>query len=775
MIFLWNNNEKPLMAMADHSARLPIRMILAIILGGSAVMLAWIRRPEHQESPAIVARMTSSPSVPSEVPSPTSFPDFELLDHFGNPYSLKKLRDQHRLVAVVFWGCDCPLVRLYTRTLHELSREFGPKGLAVVAINSNVQDSPTDITRFVEVEGASFPILKDLGQEIADAAGAKRTPEAFLLSSEGVILYRGRIDDQFGIGYRQSAPKESYLKQAINQYLGGQKITLSRTEPVGCLIGRAHKASSQGSVTFTKDIAPILRERCQECHRDGEVAPFPLTDYQHAYGWAEMIREVVEQERMPPWFAAGERGHFRNDARLTLDEKKTLLAWIDDGCPQGDPKDLPTPRPFLSGWTIPQPDLVLAIADRPVKVPAHGPYEYQSFYIDPKLTEDKWIVAAEARPGNRKVVHHIAIWILRDGLAKDDYSTSPSIAFAPGMPALTYPEGAALRLPKGATIRYQIHYEPCGYETEDRSTLGLKFCDPSQVKSQVLIDAIFPNDPIAIPPHQPAHQMQGYHYFGRDAILFALMPHMHLRGKSYRYTLIRPDQSREVLLDMPRWDFGWQFWYLMPQPIQIPKGSLLEAETVFDNSPTNQANPDATQLVHWGPKTTDEMTVGVFAAIDPASQMMDQSQYVPPLEGFGALVQTAWQLIPSNGATATLLRGPHLYTEQSVRIDQPGGSPHDVRLVRPVHPVFEGRSYCMQFRIRSSIARTIEFGIRSADTDSTDVGLWKTLTIGPHQQYVRHEFYATGDASQAQLEFDLGKEAGQIDLDGVVLLQGFHR
>jgi thiol-disulfide isomerase/thioredoxin len=763
------------MALADRSTqpwtRSSARIILALFIAATALILYAWHAPHRRPQSAVAA----APGADNPSPQANAFPDFRLLDSFGNHVSFADLRKKHRLLAVIFWGCECPLVRLYTPTLNQLQEEFGPSGLAVLAINSNVQDSPTMITRFIETEGAHFPILKDVGNVVADQVQAERTPEAYLVSNQGEILYRGRIDDQFGIGYRHAAPKTSFLKQAIQSALVDSTIQKTRTEAVGCIIGRANKPTPRGSITYTKDVARILQEKCAHCHRDGEVAPFSLTRFDQAYGWAEMIREVIEQQRMPPWFADAPLGHFRNDPRLTPEEKKTLLQWIDDGAPEGDPAVVADPSPLVTGWTIPHPDLVLSIADRPVKVPARGPYEYQSFYIDPKLSEDKWIVAAEARPGNRKVVHHIAIWILRDGMARDDYSTSPSIAFAPGMPPLTYPEGAALRLPKDATIRYQIHYEPCGYETEDLSTLGLKFCEPSQVKRQVLIDAIFPNNPIAIPPRDAAYRMEGYHYFARDALLFGLMPHMHLRGKSYRYTLVRPDQSREVLLDLPRWDFGWQFWYLLPQPIHVDRGSLIEAETIFDNSPDNKANPDANQQVHWGPKTTDEMTVGVFAAVDPASEASAQSKYLPPLEGFGAPEKAAWKIDSDNGASAQLIPGPSLYARQRIRIDQPGNKASDLRLSRSVHPVVKGRAYCLQFRVRSNTPRTIRFALRAAGDPSADLGVNESIAVSDQEQVVRREFYVTTNSSDPSIEFQLGSQAGQIELDSVVFLQGFHR
>ncbi len=741
------------------------RIVVALLLSLGSMTIYSLRGSRPNDS-------SISPTSEHSTEAPI---DFELHDSFGNPYSLAQLRRDNKLVAVVFWGCDCPLVRLYSRTLNELATNWKEKGVSVVAINSNVQDSPTSIRRFIETEQITFPILKDAGNRVADLLNAKRTPEAFLIAADGKILYQGRIDDQFGIGYRKESPNNRYLLDAIIAHLARKQTPVPHTEPVGCLIGRSNKPTPTGTVTYSNQIARIFQKRCEECHREGEIAPFPLNNYAQAYGWAEMIGEVIDQERMPPWFAQGELGHFKNDPRLTPDEKSLVKQWITDGCPEGDPRDLPPRATFVSGWSIPSPTAVLAISDKPVKVPARGPFDYQTFLIKTDFPEDRWIAAAEARPGNRKVVHHIAIWILRDGMSKDDYSTSPCIAFAPGMPTLPYPEGTALLLPKGATIRYQIHYEPCGYETEDLSTLGLVFCRPDEVKSQILIDAIFPNDPINIPPLHGAYRLDGHFHFSRDALLFGLMPHMHLRGKSFRYVLSRPGYPDQTLLDLPRWDFGWQFWYLLPQAILVPKGSMLRSESIFDNSMDNPANPDPRQPVHWGPKTSDEMTVGVFAAIDPISQTTPPGEYRPPLEGFAAPIENQWTLHRQPHADATLVAGSHPYTTQRVIINRAGSNLDDLRLVRATTPTKKGLSYCLQFRAKSRKPRTIRFALSSAQDIQGNVGIDQTCQIGPAEQLIRHEFYATSDADLAQIRFDLGGDEGEVDLDGVVLLQGFHR
>src|SRR5262249_23926771 len=288
-------------------------------------------------------------------------------------------------------------------------------------------------------------LLRDMGNDVADRFGAKRTPEAFILDQDRVIRYRGRIDDQYDVGIQRQTAAHHDLIDALEELLAGKPVGRPVTAAVGCLIGR-RPTPARGDITYTKHVAAILQARCQECHRAGQIAPFPLTTYKDAAGWAAMIREVVEQGRMPPWNANPQHGRFANDPTLTTVEKKLLLDWIDADCPEGDLKDLPPPRLFADTWNIPKPDIVLSMP-QPFIVPAEGVIDYQFCVVHAGFKEDSWVQAAEIRPGNRAVVHHCNVFLQPPGasepMAQGSLQSYALAAMAAGTPPLVLPDGMA--------------------------------------------------------------------------------------------------------------------------------------------------------------------------------------------------------------------------------------------------------------------------------------------------------------------------------------------
>lgn len=709
--------------------------------------------------------------------APASVPDFTLRDPAGNAFSFADLRGKNKLIAITFLGCDCPLVRLYVGRINELARDYQSQGVAFLAINSNLQDSASAVSQFIRAEKVSFPILLDPDSRVADQFKAERTPEAYLVDTKGKVLYRGRIDDQYGIGYQRPHAQRRFLADAIAASLKGATPEVARTAAVGCKIGRPSPVEPKGDITFNRQILRIFQKRCLECHREGEVAPFPVDNYVEARGWAPMIAEVIDQGRMPPWGADPRFGHFSNDPRMTDEEKKLIHAWIANGCPEGDAKDTPAAVSFAKGWRIGEPDVVYKIAEKPAAIPARGPIEYRHYYIPTGFNEDRWVVAGEPRPGNRKVVHHIAVWILPPGMPEDDFSMAPPFAYAPGMPPLIAPEGSAILLPKGSRLRFQIHYEPNGLPAEDLSDIGLKFVDPSAVKRHVVLDSIFPAKRIDIPPGEAEHRLVGKHYFARDALLFGLMPHMHIRGKAFRFDLISPDGKRETLLDVPRFDFNWQFWYFLSEKRRVPAGSILESVAVFDNSPDNPNNPDASKRVAFGPQTSDEMSVGYFAGVDPASEGRGPESYLPPREGFAAPVSTPWAL-DLHGAAAQAEQSDPASIYSVIRVDVTAtgtGKAWEAHLWRVGVPLRKGLPYSLIFRARAATPRPISFGVSRGRPPFNDLGVYRTVKLFPEWGYHRVDFEAKDDDDSPRIRFDLGAATGQVELNDVVLLQGYHR
>ena len=379
------------------------------------------------------------------------------------------------------------------------------------------------------------------------------------------------------------------------------------------------KSSAPAAPTFTKDIAPIFFKNCAECHRPGEIAPMSLMNYKEVRPWAKAIREKVVSREMPPWHADPAHGQWANDKRMSQKEIDTILAWIEGGVKEGDPKDMPPAPKFAKGWQIGEPDVVFQMPEE-FTVPAEGAVPYQYFTVPSNFTEDKYIGAMEARAGDLSVVHHIVVYV-RDpkerAPKKQDIGTGLLGALSPGNTPFMATPGTAKLIKAGSQIVFQMHYTPSGKETKDRSIIGLKFAK-GPVDKVITTTAAW-DTRFVIPPNAENHEVRATYNVEEDIDIISLMPHMHLRGKDYKYVAHYPDGRQEVLLSVPRYDFGWQVYYYPKKPIHVPKGTKIEAIAHYDNSTKNPQHPDPNKAVRFGEQTWEEMMNGFFDFV-PASQ-----------------------------------------------------------------------------------------------------------------------------------------------------------
>jgi peroxiredoxin len=536
---------------------------------------------------------------------------FTMKDTKGQNWSLADVKA--KAVVVLFLGTECPLNNLYLPRLAELHREFADKGVVFVGINSNQQDNPQRVADHAEKFQIPFPVLKDGGNLVADKFGAQRTPEVFILDEQRVVRYRGRIDDQYGISIQRPKANRRDLAEALQELLAGKPVSKPVTEAPGCLISRAVQPKADAKVTYYQHVAPILRHRCVECHRPGQIGPMGLLSYDAAVAWSGTIEEVVTENRMPPWHADPKHGQFLNDRRLSSEEKATLLAWIQQGCAKGEGQDQPLPPDKSGKWLIGKPDMVFEMPEEitvPAKVKGGIPYRY--IMVPTNFTEDRWVQAAEAKPGNHSVVHHILVYVRERGQGRerggDGIGDGLLVAYAPGDNPLVLKPGIAKRIPKGAYVIFQMHYTPNGKEQTDRSSVGIIFAkEPPQREMKTRSIA---NPRFEIPPGEGNYKVTSATVFREDAILYHLFPHMHLRGKSFEYQVVFPDGKRETLLSVPRYDFNWQTTYLRTEPLKLPAGTRIECTAHFDNSADNPNNPDPTKAVRWGDQTWEEMMIG---------------------------------------------------------------------------------------------------------------------------------------------------------------------
>ena len=404
-------------------------------------------------------------------------------------------------------------------------------------------------------------------------------------------------------------------------------------------------AEQSGPVpTFSKDVAPILYKNCVGCHRPGEIGPMSLLTYNDARPHAKAIRDEVGDGNMPPWHADPKHGRFANDRRLSDSDRETLLRWVNNGSPEGDRKDLPAPPQFTDGWVVGEPDLVVTLPA--YKVPAEGVVEYEYVEVPANLTEDRWIRALEVRPGAREVVHHVIVHARppqperrpsavsfaegmdiprgQSGGAEGDASQKKGVnlfprpqrtgvaigGFAPGTSTMTFEPGTAMLLRKGSTLVLQMHYTPNGKEAVDQTKVGLFFAKEPP-KEEVRFASLL-NGSFVIPAGVRDHIVTAEMTMTADVTLRRMLPHTHLRGKSWEYTAIYPDGRSEIILSVPRYDFNWQTDYVFAQPLKLPKGTRIRAVAHYDNSVANKSNPDAKIDVRWGDQTWEEMMFTAF-------------------------------------------------------------------------------------------------------------------------------------------------------------------
>lgn len=397
--------------------------------------------------------------------------------------------------------------------------------------------------------------------------------------------------------------------------------------------------------TFHRDVLPILHERCQPCHRPGEVAPMPFLTYPETRPWAKAIREAVLLKKMPPWFAEPGYGPFSNDRSLSQNEIDTLVKWVDAGVPEGDPRDAPPERPWIEGWNIAQPDAVLEMP-RPFPLPASGDVDYQYIVVPTGFTEDKWVQMAELRPGNRAVVHHAVVYIREPGstwlreaqpgvayvppgrtprerLLNGSTKSDLLLVYSPGSLAENWGPAMGKLIKAGSDLVFQMHYTPKGHATSDQSRLGLVF-QRATPKQRVLTLQLGDNR-FVIPPGHPHYRVAAWGTLPNDTTLVSFFPHMHLRGASFEYDIVEPDGVRRTLLRVSPYNFYWQLSYRLARPLPVKAGTRLECVAYFDNSRNNPNNPDPEEAVRFGPQSWEEMMIGFFnVTVDPR---MDKAEF----------------------------------------------------------------------------------------------------------------------------------------------------
>jgi thiol-disulfide isomerase/thioredoxin len=546
-------------------------------------------------------------------------PDIAFTDLEGRAGLLSDFRSS-RLLVIALTSTTCPVTKKYAPALARLAQEFAAQNVAFLCIAPTATDSADDLRAVARETARPGRTVHDRDQRLAAALGAQTTAEVFVLDAARTLLYRGALDDQYGLGYALDAPRATYLRDALTAALADQPAPIAATTAPGCALDlpsstTASAPSAAATLTYHNRISRLVQQNCLECHRPGGVGPFSLATYDDVRSHAGMMRKQVTRGAMPPWFAAppaaGESSHWKNDRSLAPADRADLLAWLASDKPLGDPADAPLPRTFPAGWTIGRPDVVLAFP-RAVAIPAEGVMPYQTIRVETKFTADQWIQAYEIQPSAREVVHHVIVRVRPPGAGKrgekDDERSGFFAAYVPGNTHAIFPPGFGKLIPAGSTLSFQMHYTPNGRATTDRTQIALRFAStPPRHTIQVTGLA---NTKISIPPGAARHPETASVTLPATATLLSFLPHMHVRGQAARYAAVLPDGTRRTLLDVPAYDFNWQLQYQFAEPLTLPRGTRLIYTAWYDNSPANPANPDPTKTVLWGPQTFDEMMLG---------------------------------------------------------------------------------------------------------------------------------------------------------------------
>jgi len=403
---------------------------------------------------------------------------------------------------------------------------------------------------------------------------------------------------------------------------------------VPIITAAAHRSAPQeraAPVTFTEHVAPIVYANCVTCHRAGEVAPFPLVTYEDVAKRAKQIARVTEQRIMPPWHAAPHYGEFADERRLTDEQIETIRAWVSRDMPRGPAGKMPALPRFTDGWQLGTPDLVLEMPE-PFDVPASGPDVYRNFVLPAGLADDKWVRAVEYRPGTRAVVHHSVIAFIKGGSAanllardgKPGFNGAMPVAFVPGFgPAgdldtwavgqlpHALPAGLARPLPKNSDLVLQLHLHPTGKAERERSRIGLYFTPnaPERRIRDMGVPGLFGLlAGLDIPAGDKNFTITGRLTLPADMLALSVSPHAHYLGKEFKATATLPDGSTKPMLWIQDWDFNWQDRYYYKEPVQLPKGTVIDVTITYDNSAENPRNPcKPPRRVQWGMQSTDEM------------------------------------------------------------------------------------------------------------------------------------------------------------------------
>ena len=514
-------------------------------------------------------------------------------------------------------GNGCPIVRNILSDFNTIVEEYNDKSFKFFMINSNTQDS----RNLIKKESGDFkfqvPVLSDQNQLIADILDITITSEVLILHpTTREILYRGPVNNRLDYGSQVSHPTETYLRDALEAILIDNVPVSKLNKTRGCKVTR-RSSLEKDTLSYTKDIALILKDQCIRCHTEGGVAPWAMTDYNTVKGWSAMIEQVLISQRMPPWKADPEIGSFKNSFALSDQKRRKIIRWIRDGMQYGEGKDPLTildKNAIKTSFNNRVPDTIITLKKE--IIPATGILEYRHQKINLDLPEGKWLSGVSLVPGKPQVTHHVTLASSNKPKLVVDRPERPWIdnliaVVASGTSKTTlFPENSGIYLDPDTELIVQTHYTTIGVEEEDTSQIELYYSNEKPEKEFFSL-GVFTAD-FEIEAYKKFTPAFASDTLNQDINVHSVFPHMHFRGKQMKITATLPDKSVIDIISVPDFDFNWQLVYYLEQPLFLPKGTIISAKGHFDNSYQNPLNVDPTKEVTFGYQSSDEMFMGLI-------------------------------------------------------------------------------------------------------------------------------------------------------------------
>ncbi|HTI70594.1 MAG TPA: hypothetical protein VMF06_11550 [Candidatus Limnocylindria bacterium] len=531
-------------------------------------------------------------------------PNFRLTDHLG--FSHELLREGDAKVVVLAFTDNDSLGAL-AEQLAPLMDRFAASPIRFWLVNP--VDTRESLSVAAQQQGIQKPILHDAAQLVAKAFGATTAGEVIAVSIDDFTeVYRGAVSDLCATP--TGSVQQNYLSDALDQFLvGGEPaVKYARSR------GKSLALKATGEIVYSRDIAPLLLDKCVRCHRPGDIGSWTMTNHAAIQDKALSIVANVIEGLMPPWHADKAYLPFANDYSITPAQQAMLVEWANSGAPKDNAPDplVTNPPSAPLDWPLGTPDLTVGFTTNVPSSSQGATIPYKYVFIRNPYPQDVWLKAAVIKPGNRRVVHHSLLFVGNTSELIAILNTGGLggffASYVPGLDPVTFPQGSGKRLKKGDYLVFQMHYTPIPQAVTDNTQVGFYFA-PAPPAKELKTGAAYTTD-FTIPPNARTYPAGATISFPKAATIYEMSPHMHLRGNRMRMEAFYPNGTSEIILNVPKYDFAWQTLYRLATPKQVPANTVVRVTGDFDNSPWNPFNPNPNAEVTFGEQTGDEMFIG---------------------------------------------------------------------------------------------------------------------------------------------------------------------